>query len=122
MNVAAQVDYGRGEVRLRAAKALLLEALDDAYAVALRGDTPAREASALIGLACREALDAAQQAVTTATALLGTAGVRDGAPLDRLRRDLATMGTHVLFSVGGGFLARQLAGLETVAFPWLPEE
>jgi indole-3-acetate monooxygenase len=117
----AQVELGRAETRLRAARALLLDALDDAYAHAVAGDTPPRASTAVIGLANCEALAAGAYAVDVAVRLLGSASVREGGPLERLRRDIDTAGAHVMFSprimVG---LARELAGIPTTAFPYLP--
>jgi alkylation response protein AidB-like acyl-CoA dehydrogenase len=45
----------------------------------------------------------------------------DGALLDRQRRDIETARTHVMFSprIAAG-MARQLAGIDTVVFPFLP--
>jgi indole-3-acetate monooxygenase len=117
----AQLELGRAETRLRAAKALLLEALDTSYDHALAGDTPPRAATAVIGLANCEALAAGAYAVDVAVRLLGSASVREGGPLERLRRDIDTAGAHVMFSprvmVG---LSRELAGIPTAAFPYLP--
>jgi alkylation response protein AidB-like acyl-CoA dehydrogenase len=120
-DLLAQVELGRAETRLRAAKALLLDALDTSYAHAVAGDTPPRAATAVIGLANCEALAAGAYAVDVAVRLLGSASVREGGPLERLRRDVDTAGAHVMFSprvmVG---LSRELAGLPTTAFPYLP--
>ena len=60
-------------------------------------------------------------AVDTAVRLLGSAAVREGAPLEKLRRDVDTASAHVMFSprvVAG--LSRELAGIPTSAFPYLP--
>jgi alkylation response protein AidB-like acyl-CoA dehydrogenase len=119
----AQVALGRAETRLRAAEAWLIDALGVSYDHACAGDTPPRAATAAIGLANCEALEAGKYAVATAIRLLGSASVRDGAPLDRLRRDVDTAGSHIMFSptvVAG--LSRELAGIPTVAFPYLPPE
>jgi alkylation response protein AidB-like acyl-CoA dehydrogenase len=117
----AQVELGRAETRLRGAKALLLDALGVSYDHALAGDTPPRAATALIGLANCEALAAGAFAVDVAVRLLGSAAVRDGGPIERLRRDVDTAGAHVMFSprVMTG-LGRELAGIPTTAFPYLP--
>jgi alkylation response protein AidB-like acyl-CoA dehydrogenase len=117
----AQVELGRAETRLRAAEALLLEALGTSYEHARAGDVPPRAATAVIGLANCEALAAGMHAVDTAVCLLGSASVREGAPLEKLRRDVDTASAHVMFSprvVAG--LSRELAGIPTSAFPYLP--
>jgi alkylation response protein AidB-like acyl-CoA dehydrogenase len=117
----AQRELALAEARLRGARALLLDAVDAAHAHALRGDTPPRAATALVGLACHEALAAATVAVETSCRLSGSGAIRVGQPLDRIRRDLNTAGTHVMFSppLTAAF-ARQLAGIDTVVFPFLP--
>jgi alkylation response protein AidB-like acyl-CoA dehydrogenase len=117
----AQAAYARAEVRLRAARSLLHDVLGQSYADALRGDRPPRETTALIGLANIEALEAGVAAVDTATRLLGSAAVREGAPIERLRRDIDTVRQHVLFSASlAAPLGRQLAGIPTFQPPYLP--
>ena len=115
-----QVELGRAEVRLRAARALLHEAMDDAHEHGVRGDVPPRETTAVIGLACSEALAAAKHAVEVATTLVGTDAVREGSPLLRLRRDIDAAGSHVMFSpmITSG-LGRELAGVPTGAYPFV---
>jgi indole-3-acetate monooxygenase len=121
IDAIAQAAYGRAEVRLRAARALLHDALGQLYAHGLRGDQPPREATALVGLANGEALEAGVEAVDTAARLLGSAAVREGAPIDRLRRDIDTVRQHVLFSASlAAPLGRQLAGILTIRPPYLP--
>jgi hypothetical protein len=61
--------------------------------------------------------------VETACRLIGSLSVREGEPLDRIRRDLATAGTHIMFSPPlGAALGRQVAGIDTMAFPFLATE
>jgi hypothetical protein len=77
--------------------------------------------SARIGLACLDAMSAGVAAVDTACALTGSDSIRPGSILDRMRRDLATARTHVIFSSRvATALGRQLAGIDTIAFPFLP--
>jgi alkylation response protein AidB-like acyl-CoA dehydrogenase len=120
----SQAELARAELRLRAVRSLLLDTLDDAYQVGVAGQRLDRRDMALIGLACQEALAAAIQAVETACRLSGSRSARDGSRLDRLERDIHTMRHHVMFSPSiGALLGRQLAGLPTVAFPFLlPDE
>jgi alkylation response protein AidB-like acyl-CoA dehydrogenase len=116
-----QLRVGQAEVALRAARTLLFDLVDQAMDAADLGDAPSRDTSAMIGLACGEALRAAREVVQTVTELLGSAASRDGSPMLRLRRDIAAVGAHVMFShhvqVG---LGRELAGVPTSAFPFLP--
>jgi alkylation response protein AidB-like acyl-CoA dehydrogenase len=118
----ARMELAQAEVRLRAARLLLLDAVEGCYQHAVRGDPPPRAATAMVGLACFEAMRAGAAAVETACALAGSAAVRSGSVLDRQRRDIQTARTHVLFAprLASG-LARQVAGIDTVAYPFLPE-
>jgi indole-3-acetate monooxygenase len=119
-DVISQHELGRAEIRLRAARALLLDAVDDMYQLCLAGRRPPLGPVALVGLACQEAMAAAVDAVEVACRLAGTSSVRDDSRLDRLRRDINTMRQHVLFSPAvAAPLGRQLAGIDTVAWPFL---
>ena len=87
---------------------------------ALAGTAPRPSDVALIGLACQEAMAAAVHAVDVAVRISGTSSVRDDSRLDRLQRDVNTMRQHIMFSPAiGAPLGRQLAGIDTVAFPFL---
>ena len=117
----AHLEFGRAAMRLHGARCSLLDAVDAAYQHAVVGDQPPRAVSARIGLACLEAMSAGLAAVDTACTLSGSASIRPDSSLDRMRRDLATARTHVMFSSGIAVaLGRQLAGIDTVAFPFLP--
>jgi len=116
-----QLEFGRAEIRLRSTRAILLEATDEALAYAQRGDEPPRMTTAVIGIACSESLAAAKHAVETAVTLVGTDAVRAGSPLLRLRRDVDAAGSHVMFSpMIVSNLSRELAGIPTAAYPFLP--
>ncbi len=114
-----QLDLGRAEVRLRAARLLLIDALEQVRQLGLRGQVP-RESVALVGLACSEAIAAGIQAVDVACQLTGSASVRAGRPLERRRRDIDTLRKHqVAWPSHHVPLGRQIAGIPTVAFPLL---
>ncbi len=115
-----QRDLGLAEVRLRAVRSLLLEVLDEGYQIGLAGDPPPRTHTALLGLTCSEAMAAGAHAVDVACGVAGSAAVRQGAPLEKARRDIDTMRKHVAFSAGVAQpLGRQMAGVATVAWPFL---
>ena len=122
-----QLDLGRAEVRLRGAHLLLVDSLQCACALGAHGPVP-RQTVALVGLACREAAAAAVHAVDIACQLTGSAAVREGSSLERRRRDIDTLRKHqVLWPNHEVPLGRQIAGIPTVAFPFLsrpltPEE
>lgn len=117
----AQLRVGQAELQLATARTMLLDLVGEAVDAGAGGDEPSRRTSALIGLACGQALTAGRDAVQTTTELLGSSAVRDDSPVNRLRRDVTAAGTHVMFShhlrIG---LGRELAGLPTSAFPFLP--
>jgi alkylation response protein AidB-like acyl-CoA dehydrogenase len=116
-----QLAVGAAETRLRAARALLLEATHEAWVHGERGDAPPRQVTALIGLACVEALAAAKHAVEVSTTVIGTNAVREGSPMLRLRRDIDAAGSHIMFSprIAAG-LGREMAGIPGAAYPYLP--
>ena len=117
----AQMQLVEAETRLRSARLLLFDAVNASYEHAEKGDLPPRAVTALIGLACFEAIRAGSAAVDAACALSGSAAIQEGALLDRKRRDIQTAATHVMFSprIAAG-LGRQLAGIHTIAYPFLP--
>ena len=117
----AQLRVGQAELRLATARTMLLDLVGHALEAGGAGTEPSRRTSALIGLACGQALAAGRDAVQTVTELLGSSGVRDDSPVTRLRRDVAAAGTHIMFShhLQTG-LGRELAGIPTAAFPFLP--
>ena len=101
-------------------RSLLLDTLDAAHQATLAGNRPSPSDVALIGLACQEAMAAAVHAVDVAVRISGTSSVRESSRLDRLQRDVNTMRQHIMFSPAiGAPLGRQLAGIDTVAFPFL---
>jgi alkylation response protein AidB-like acyl-CoA dehydrogenase len=115
----AQLELGRVEVRLRAARLLLIDAAERCCALGATGAVP-RADVALVGLACAEATAAAVRAVDVACQLTGSAAVRAGAPLERRRRDIDTLRKHQLFRPSNEVpLGRQIAGIPTVAYPFL---
>ncbi len=123
VDVMSQAAFGRVESRLRMAKAFLYDSLDDSYQHALRGDVPPRAASARITLALFECLDAGTDAVNFAVQVIGTAAAREGAPVDRMRRDMQALSCHVLFAPANRApMGRQAAGMDTVHWPFLPPD
>jgi alkylation response protein AidB-like acyl-CoA dehydrogenase len=89
---------GKADARLRAARALVDDALGSAWATACRGDRPDAQQHALLHLAGIDALEAATAAATLAFALGGSKGAMDGSVLQRCLRDLHTAGLHAAFA------------------------
>jgi hypothetical protein len=73
-----------------------------------------------VGLAARDTIEAAAAAVDAAGRLSGTSSIRTGSLHEKLRRDLDTMRRHTMFDANRSApLGRQVAGIPTVAFPFL---
>jgi alkylation response protein AidB-like acyl-CoA dehydrogenase len=116
----SQVEVARVEVRLRSVRALLLDVLDEAYQSGVAGRRPSPSETALVGLACQEAMSAAVDAIDVACRLSGSSSARRQSRLERLHRDVATMRHHVMFTPSlTASLGRQLAGVPTVAWPFI---
>jgi alkylation response protein AidB-like acyl-CoA dehydrogenase len=116
----SQAELGRAEVRLRSVRSLLLDLLDGAYQSCLAGRRPTPSEVALLLLTGQEAMAAAVHAVDVACRLAGSSSVRDNSRLDRLQRDINTMRQHTIFSSAlTAPLGRQLAGIPTIAWPFL---
>ena len=105
----SQLDLGRAEVRLRAARLLLADSLAAPASSAARiGAAPDRRTRRV---GCREAAAAAVHAVDVACQLAGSASVREGNSLERRRRDIDTLRKHqVLWPNHEVPLGRQIAG------------
>jgi alkylation response protein AidB-like acyl-CoA dehydrogenase len=118
----SQAELGRAEIRLRAARSFLLDTADAGYRTGAAGDPVPRSHTALVGLACQEAMAASIHAVDVACRIGGSSSVRADSPLERLQRDINTMRQHAMFSPAlAAPLGRQLAGIPTVAWPFLPK-
>ena len=118
-----QLALGGAEVRLRAARLLLLDALDAAYQHALAGRpvpraTRPRSSGWHVARRCRRPCTRSRWPARSR----GAARSVGRSPLERSRRDIATMRTHVAFSpTVAQPLGRQIAGIPTMAFPLLTE-
>ena len=92
-----QIELARVEGRLRSARALVFDVLDDLWQTATRGDTPTVEQRATFQLATNEALRASVEAVDTAFSLAGSSVVRPH-PIQRCFHDVHTVAQHAYFS------------------------
>lgn len=97
-----QYEVGRAEAALQGARALVLDALGDAWNTARAGSPLSPRQSSRIGLASQLAMQAAVVAVDLAFTSAGAGAVYTGHPLERCFRDLHTANQHVAFS-GDGF-------------------
>jgi large subunit ribosomal protein L36 len=76
------------------------------------------DAIALVGLADTKALEAGVVAVDTAARLLGSAAVREEAPIERLRLDLDTVRQYMLFSASLSTPVGRQPGVLTTRGRW----
>ena len=108
-----QGTVGRAEAVLRSARAFLIEACEDAWAVASAGEQPGLEQRALVRLACAQVAEAAKEVVRAAYDAGGGTSVYESCPLQRCFRDVHAAAQHVQVQAGnfetGG---RVLLGLE----------
>ena len=93
-----QLDFGRAEARLQAAKALVHETIGRTWDTVLAGDPLSDEASCRLGLASHEAMEAALHAVDVAYRFAGASATYSGQPLERCFRDVHTASQHIVFS------------------------
>ncbi|MEM6955686.1 MAG: acyl-CoA dehydrogenase family protein [Myxococcota bacterium] len=113
----AQLRYASAEGELRAAKALMLSTLDEAYASAQRserGEGLSAETRASLRLAATHAAKAAASVTDAAYHLGGGASIYDSNPLQRHFRDVHTMTQHIMVNeVSIKPVGRILFGLPT---------
>jgi alkylation response protein AidB-like acyl-CoA dehydrogenase len=93
-----QVSIARADAALRAARAYVGDAVDDAYAAALRGNVPTIEQRARVQVAVQNAMRAGLDAVDLAFAAGGASALRNDNALQRCFRDLHAAAQHVYFS------------------------
>ncbi|MEO5898520.1 MAG: acyl-CoA dehydrogenase family protein [Ilumatobacteraceae bacterium] len=93
---SVQADYAKAEAGLRAARALLLDEVDQAWASVLSGDPVDLPTRARIRLAGAHAATSAVAAVETAFTLAGGTAVFSASPLQRCLRDVHVAKQHVM--------------------------
>jgi alkylation response protein AidB-like acyl-CoA dehydrogenase len=110
----AQAEVARAEASLRAARGLVLNAVEDAFAVAReRGEVPVAERMGL-RLAATHAAAAGAEVAAVAYRLGGGSALYDSSPLQRRFRDAHAATQHMLVAPATWELAgRLLLGLDT---------
>jgi alkylation response protein AidB-like acyl-CoA dehydrogenase len=93
-----QYDIGAADAALQAARAFLLDALDDAWRTVTSGMTPSSDQAMRIMLAGQQTMDVAVTAVDRAFAVAGASAVYAGHPLQRCFRDIHTANQHIAFA------------------------
>jgi alkylation response protein AidB-like acyl-CoA dehydrogenase len=108
------------DARLQAARAGLRTVVDDAHALAERGEPVGRILQARAILACHHACDVGVEVTAAAHALGGGAAAYTASPLARAVRDVHTARQHLLFSPKHRpELAKIVAGTDTTYPPFV---
>jgi indole-3-acetate monooxygenase len=104
---------GRAEAMLRAARAFLFEACDEAWSTVASGVELTLEQRAAVRLSCAQVADAAKSVVQIAYDIGGGTSVYESCPLQRCFRDTYAAAQHVQVQ-GGNFetVGRVLLGLD----------
>lgn len=95
-----QAAIGRAEAALRAARAFLVSACDEAWAAASAGETLTMEKRAAVRLACAQASEATKFVVQTTHDLGGGTSVYESSPLQRCFRDAHAAAQHIQVQSG----------------------
>jgi indole-3-acetate monooxygenase len=92
--LTTQAAVGRAEALLRAARAFLFEACDEAWAMASNGQELTMVQRALVRLACAQVATSAKEVVQTLYEVAGSAAVYEANLLQRYLRDVQVTAQH----------------------------
>ncbi len=113
----AQDAIASAETLLRASRAFVFEAVDEAWQEVLAERTPTPKQRALVHLACSKAVSACARAVEIVHAAAGTPANFTACPLERRMRDVHVVGQHIVVSPAMVEpAARVLLGMESGSF------
>lgn len=93
-----QAEVARSTAQLRAARAYVFDAVDEAWESAVAGHPPTVEQRANLRLAATHAADAGVDVARSAFALAGGTAVRNDSPLARILRDANVVTQHLMVS------------------------
>jgi alkylation response protein AidB-like acyl-CoA dehydrogenase len=109
----AQLAMAEAEARLRAARAFVLEAVDDMWAATCAGEVVTPRDQALLRLACSHCCVEAVHAVELVYAQAGITASFPSSPLERAIRDVRVVPQHAMVAPTAiGTAGRVLLGLE----------
>ncbi len=114
-----QSTFGRMETLHRAARALLIQAMNELAAAAEEDGVRLVQARALFRTACSHAAESAARIVDTLTTEMGAASIFETSPLERAARDVHAAVKHIAMTPNNYVVAGRLAlGLDpgTVRF------
>ena len=108
-----QSEVGQAQAQMRAARAFLVEAMDDLVAEVESGGDGLVQARATLRLACSHAADSAVQIVDRLARMVGAVSILESMPLERCVRDVHAASKHIAMSPNNYVIAGRLAlGLE----------
>jgi indole-3-acetate monooxygenase len=108
-----QAAIGRAEAQLRAARAFLFEACEEAWSAVSNGMPVTLDQRVAVRLACAQAAETAKAVVQIAYDIGGGTSVYESCPLQRCFRDVHTASQHVqVQSTNFETAGRVLLGLE----------
>ena len=90
----SQRALAEAEVRLRAGRALVMELLEEMWAMVEQGDKLTAKQQALFQLACSDSVLQCIAAVETVATAAGTSANMKGEPIERILRDIRVVGQH----------------------------
>jgi alkylation response protein AidB-like acyl-CoA dehydrogenase len=91
-----QTDFGEAEAILAAARAFVWDSIGNAWQTLERGDPLTLEQRAKIGLCIVFAGQSAQRIVDLACGIVGSTALYEKSPLERLRRDMIAISSHMV--------------------------
>ncbi len=113
----AQTALGQAESLLRSSRAWLFEVCDHAWEIAQRRQTLGANDKAIFLMACSHATNACVQAVEAVVAAAGTTANMTGQPLDRIRRNVTVVRSHITVAPHlRDEAAARLLGLDSPSF------
>jgi alkylation response protein AidB-like acyl-CoA dehydrogenase len=91
-----QADFGDAEATLGAARAYVFDSIGDAWATLERGDALSSAQRAKIGLCLTFAGQSARRVIDLTCGIVGSTALYEKSALERLRRDVITIGSHII--------------------------
>lgn len=98
-DAVVEVEFAHAEAKVQAARALVLDALEDVWRTALSGESNPLEERVRLSMATLHGVRACTEAVDTVFRLAGGGALYDASPLQRCFRDLHAGGQHIALGV-----------------------
>jgi alkylation response protein AidB-like acyl-CoA dehydrogenase len=89
-----QLELGRAEAQLRAARAFFYDAIDEAWDVLLKGDDPTPEQVSMLRLSSSHAARTGAEVTRTVQMLTGMTGIYESSPISQQVRDSQVLTQH----------------------------